>query len=823
MAQFKTVYDLMGDAAKGKFFRGKSMSESAVDEMEHVDCEFEEFKSLGLVEKNILAGISMPDNFTVKKSEGKVDILEIGMTTLAKAVSEHGGVTDLTHTAVKKIDPFRVYGDWKLEYEHGSIMYPWHKGIKADRDKGVMGRISAQFPHLNSTESSGFTRTLLTHMLAQKTDMTHVFMKGYLIMMDLNTSVVFRRTIRRATAKRDNFYPNKSNDHRMGLVGAARIVVDADGFSAEELESLDMMCQEYPTVKYCEDNIYNTCNMEADRLAITSSREIPRAQGRIPTPLEFYRLMTSIACKLDAVEDMFTAFKLMRGRMAHIRDVYRSSDDRKYSSGVPLSTCYSRCLGGGTVHKKVCATYPAYMCSSVGLVADVLLGRCYEVAASMLIENLGGLGDMMCSGGARASGQYNGLLREYGLSTKDATKNELMLAWEGIGAIEYKWSPTLTWKPYIVKLTDEIRGGNDVEMPQLCYEIAHMFHVDNAWGAIRGYKGITGAGLAEHTDIGEGARKMKDERLRYAAAFSWAMGVRRQRPKIFVNSYGMKEVAVSTNERKFLRSAIGGYKFTNLSYTLEEDYEGREDWLENAATELFRSTIDGTRCSVIMSTAGEWHYSETKESKTEGIAESLMQKQKSDNVDEEIQRMTTGKLIEPTSNGAGDLFSKMSKTRSVVHTPKVKLSGGSLPEVREGETSFKTIPVPGDGKCGIHAVVASMKEAGMLRMGEEKLVFDNFDGQFNGQTFHDAQTIAQGLNEIGIGLRLYDNIPEKGVRVTDYGDVKENGIAIYRSGNHFEGVVEGLGDTRTVIAKEGGQLSNVQQVDALKEMRRFFE
>lgn len=824
MATFKSVYDLMGSARKGKSFREKGIEEPALDNIHQFHGGLAEFQSLSLTETNILSGMSIPDNFTTNAG---ATTLTIGVTAVSHATEATGGRTELCNTEDVVLKPFETNGQWLLQHEHGRASYSEHMGTKTDRDSGMMGKVIAQCCNLSEGEVGGLARTLVMEMLSQKPDMRHMFMKGYLLLQDLNLSVLFRRSRRRFRRMPDVYYDQCDNDRKLGLISEKKIVVDSEGFTADELCVLSMMAAPYPSIKFCEDNIYNTCHMSGDDLAIISSYHIERSNNMVQSPAELYRNIVSIACKLECTNDLFDAFKTMRGRMGHIRDVNGIIPDRVYHCGVSLSNSHSRCFGGSTVHNVVCADFPCYMSTSVALVADMMLGECYELTASMLVEHMGGLGKLICEGTPARDETYNSILRDYGLSSKDCRLNQLMLDWESLGASKYAWSPLLTWKPYLIELTERMRNGADARIPQLTYEVPFLSQPDCVWGAVRGFKGVNGSGLASMADIERGASARKDEKLRLGAAFTWAMGVRKTRPKLYNNSYGTKEIKLSTREAKFLKGTKTGFRISHVGYTLGDEFEGREDWTELAGTKLIRTQIEGTRCSIVMSTAGRWNYAEFKEpsaerSSPEGISESVgnLRAEDSNLTDDNIIKMTE-RFRWNSGQKAEEVFGKL---KGVLHSEKVPISGGELADIGGGggeKQKLAFVDVPGDGKCGIHAVVASMKEQGMVKQGDEKLVFGNFDERLDATTFHDAQSIGLALTEVGVALRVYE-MEEDGARVIQYGDVAGPGIAIERRGNHFRGVVEGKGDEVSIKNVEGGDMSNVNQARVLNEFRRHF-
>jgi hypothetical protein len=818
---YKTVFDLMANAAKGRIFRGENVADMTHDELDYYDGQLAEFKNLGLVERNILAGINMPDQFTMANWDKE---FRINCTTVSKA--DGPGVGHLTHDKEITLHPYESE-KWLLASEEGIVRYSDHRGKRVDQDRGVLGLIKSMCPNMNDDEADGLPMALIGEKLTQGQDMRHMFMKMYLMLMDLNMSVVTRQTNRRMKIGGNRVvYPKISNAVKMQLIASKQIVVDAEGFTPEELRLLEIAGQRYPHISYGRPNIYNSCHMERDDIAIVSSNDIDISGKNVFSPNEMYRLIVTIATKLDATDDMEEAFKMMRGRMMHMQDVLRLVEKRKVYSGVPRSTSFTRALGGSTRFRKVVKTVPGYIASSVSLIADILLGKVFELTATMFIERIGGLGDLVCeTPTATASRIYNGLLRDWGLSSMQKFCNSLMLEWENVGAAPYHWSVQGTWKPYILALTDEMRKGIDVPIPQLTFELAISTFEETCWGAMRSWRGYNGAGVSDLTDLGESGKKKKDERLRLTAAFTWAMGVRATRPKVFKNAFKKKEVSLTSKELRFLRGTMGFAHLSHVAYTLVDEYMGREDWTEKSATGLIKDAIDGTKCSVILSgREGRWQPITVKiEDLTADITQSLgfVEKDKETVVDDEILAMAfernRKKKTKEEEERVQEVFQKM---RQVISSPKVKLGSEKLGKPKK----YEKVDVPGDGKCGIHAVVQNMSNRQLLRPGEEQKVFENFDGKMNSQTWHDVQSLAASLLDYGIGLRVYDESGGEKLRVIDYGDVGKGGVSIARRDGHFYSAVEKDDPLEDGSYNyEGGSLNNEEQLEALNEMRKFFE
>lgn len=830
MSSFKTIKDLMSGAASGMMFRGELLNQtSSIEATDKYDGHKEEMLAIGLTERNLLAGIDIPDNFTTEKDNANE--IKINCTTVSTCDSSTRGVRELTNTNEYVIKPFSKVVKWHMKTEGSDVRYSSQRGQSSDTDSGIMGHVRSMCSNLSDSEVGSLPMTLIGERITQGQNMQHMIMKMYLMLMDLNLSVCTRRSNR--SAVRGNTYPvfdNLASSRRLNLITRMDVVVDSEGFTPEELGVLVMASWSYPSIKYCgEDNLYTACHMDSDRLAIVSNKKVDVNRNVIMSPMEMYRNIVSICCKLDCTDDMRTAFSLMRGKMQHMQDVVHLVEDRVLHCGVNKSVSFSRSLGGSNMHNKIPGDYPSYISTSISLITDHLLGKMYELVATMLVEKLGGYGDMMCDDvTCDMSREYNGMLRDYGVSCMNNSINAIMLEWECINNSPYCWSINNTWKPYIIALTNEMRSGRDVPLPQLTFDLAFSNFNDTCWGAMKNWKGYNGSGVSELImDVSEAKRKT-DEKLRTTAAYTWAMGVRQVRPRVFNNAFGSKEVRISTKEYNWMRGVVGSHTMTHVSYTLCDEYQGREDWTERAGTSLIRTSIDGVKCTVVMSeTDQEWKMMNVKSQPLGAI---------------EIQE-TMGNVLTEDVNAeeynvesvTKDNMRKMKETKNIekmfegikgiVQEKKVKLNSYELVDEKKmgDRVNFNIVNVPGDGTCGLHAIVKSMEDAGMIRTEDANRAYENFDNKMEDEDFHHASDIAAALLEYGIPLRLYDRITEGKVRIINYGDTSSGGVAMYRDGMHFQAVVEGKGKEYEVLGREGGDLTNAEQSRALKEMRRFYK
>lgn len=760
MSNYKTVFDLMAGVGAGRVLRGYEASDKIGSASKSVDCCKMELESLGITERNIIAGLNVPDQFTIG---GMEDGLAMNCMSVATADRSGVGLVNLSNTKEFKLHAYKNVRPWLLKAEAGIVSYSTHTGKSVSKDLGIVGQIKAVCSGMSDSEVGGLPMELIGERLSQEQDLRHMWMKMYLMLMDLNLSVVNRESKRRGNPTvKNRAHPGLSSAQIMNMVSNRRIVVNADGFTPEELQVLQVASQEYPFVKYTQtDNIYNSCHMAEDDLAIISNGRINIDTRVVWAPTELYRIIVSLAAKTKDLDGLFHVISMMRGRMGHIRDVMLHVEDRVVASGVPLSSSYTRALGRGG-SQTVPGNFPSYIACSASLVADMMLGKCFELGATYLVENLGGYGDLVCGKGpAAASPLYNGLLRDAGVSDMAVENNKLMQQWESVSGYKYNWSISGGWKGYMMGLTDAMRQGRDFDLAQLTWDMAHSVTPDSAWGAVRKWTGYGGIGLSEYTTL-ESRKKAKDERNRLTACFTWAMGVRQVRPRILVNAYSAKEVSMSSKEMNWLMGGTSSYSISHVSYALVEEVQGREEWTEKSAGEFVRAAIDGRKCTMVMDAAAEaWSLVQLDKDdmSSEGteagkdIRDTLAITQQDPREEEEVDRVSP-MVYRQKATDAEDKMAEarklFSKIRNVNVESRVPIKVGNISKGNEG--------VVVEGSNPIEAIAEGLYKKGMLHVAEKDRLKSGFDGEWNQEELNNSAKLASGLDEIGIGLRLMEQI-----------------------------------------------------------------
>jgi hypothetical protein len=735
MSNYKSVFDVIKNSTKGRYLRevGKGAIDS--DELIRYDGEKHELDLLGLFERNILSGCRMDDSFIINENTISVDCNTVSVPT-----NPTPGLSNLSNTKTIQLDPFSTV-EWKLVPEEGDVAYSRFTSGILTEDKGIMGAIQSMCNHMDDSESDSLPVSLIAEKLMQTGDMEHFFSKAYLMLQDCNVAAMFNISDREVASRMDDcIYNNISNRDRLGLVAHKKIVIDSEGFTGEEVDILVLVSQVYPSIKFCRSNIYNCCNMAKDDMAVVSSSVVPRSGKMFMSPQEMYRAIVSIACKLESVGDMEKAFSTMRGRVGHMKYVMAQSQDKAIFSPIRPSRCMVRALGGSTRHRQVCQSYPSYLCMSVAVVADLILSEGYTAVASLLVEELGGMGNLICPERPDACSTYQGLLRDYGLSNMQASINAIMIEWTNLGVRPYDWEPSMGWKEYITQLSCSMWSGNDINLPQVMFDIPYVGKHNTAWGILRNWTGSEGAGISSMVDVEPGHKANRDRRLRETAAFTWAMGVRRCRPKVFFNAYGSKEVRLSARETKWLSKGVGSYRLSFVSYTLTHETEGREDYLEETASNIIRTSLNGTKCNIVYSAAGNWEITEYQQEEYLNIVEAMGGKRVEE--EEEIQSVEKGKT-RMVSTETADMFEQM---RQIFKPSKIRVKGYSIqPATKVGGSRI--------GGHLIDAVAGAMAGKGLIQEGEFKRIRDRFDGGLSDSISETG--LAKILNDSDISLRVY--------------------------------------------------------------------
>lgn len=818
---FKTVFKYMQEASSNTAH--KRIYDAGIlknkEELSVVDALVMESKCIKTTESNILSGLTCQSKFTCNGMDRRG--LKLDVTSVAKGTTRVG-VQDLVHTSSKVIT-YDMDKSWYLKGRKSRVRYSERDSASMVEDSVLLGRVTAACSALGGPDTRGLNITHAMERITQKSDMKQMFIKMYLMLMDLNLAATSKSTERRVLKNFSRYLvPNVNDNLRLGAVMSHEVVIDADQLTDEEIELLCISAESYPAVKFCGDNVYNQIRVDADDLRILCQGVRPHMTELKWVPDSLYRNIISVACKLDSLSDWFEVVDMMRGRPHLMRHVVERTVERVVHMDICRSTSCNTAFGMGGSVLNVVRVYPGYLSTSVSLIADALLGESLHAGATCLVEKMGGYGKLICQGHPFTDAMYNAILREYGISTMSMHTNNLMMVWcEILECSKFRWSMPLGWKEYILGVTDEMRNGIDLDIPQVLFDSAFIMADDSAWGVTRGWTGVPDNQLAMNMDD----RKSKDRVRKQTTAFLWQMGVRKNRPHVFSNTEKEGEDILNGQDYTFLRGAEGSYKMTWLRYTIGQDVGGRVDQTENEASTLVGTLYKGTKCSVIYGGASGWSVETFEDPELEGIQESLGITPKTYKAEEaETSEQDEDELITPVTYGGnrikndGMVFKKLSAIEINRHVVIKKVPQREVVEIKENtEHNYNQVRVKGDGMCGIHAIVENMRRQGAVSDIDVKMVETNLNLNTLDKTFHTIEDLASVAIEYGCRLRVFDK--ESGI-FYDYGDRNSENLVIdiVRDGLHYDVMEWNDSGTRKAIVK-GIHTGSVGEIAADKRDR----
>lgn len=779
-----------------------------------VDGVEEEKKILSTGERAILGRLDCPIKFTRNgfSLDAKVGV---GVSAGKKKYVRRDKVVELS---------FEGSTNWYLDPAKSRALYSAKESTVHLVDAEQQRKIMAKCPNMSGSESSDVYMMGVHERISVPTDMRHMFMKMYLMLQDYNLAVTSKSNT--VDIAQDIIYPMHPNAlpvDRLAAVTLHSVVVDTDNFTPQELGLIAMAAQEYPSVWYTHDNIYSRCHMEADDLLLISDGEIDIDTSMLwGSPDRLYQMMWTVAAKLNCVSHLISAFESMRGKCKMMSDIFAKVDANTVNSMVPLSYSMETAFGSESSRFSV-TNAPGFFSSSISLVTDLMYGMTFEAAATCVAESLGACGKLLGSSTPRTSGVINGIMRDYGLQHTSSEYNFLLQNWDIMAGRPLTWDFGPILKDYVIALSAMIMSGMDIVMPQILHAVPNMTAIHTCYGIARGWQGPPGGHLT--------SKRQRADDSDAIASFSWMMGQRKVRPPVFFNRSGRKPVLLSSNEYYLQAECEGEFGLGEVRFWLADDLGGRVDENEETSPALYRTEYAGTTCSIVFNKSEEqWvKYSQSDPPGRQSFAvdpdsnkaERLPQKQEIP-VMSSLSGVNWGAARREDPKKMFSHLASLSRGNQIVPSKKPRhtriTSDGRAavqPYVMDGNTesdllvgarsaiepgsdiSYSVIDVPGDGRCGIHAIVQDLKAHGMIAPGDVARATDLFSGQTASETFHDANELAALAQSWGMNLDLIDKGSNSLHR---FGNIKDtHTITILRDGHHFSTAKIGRGSNTTRI------------------------
>lgn len=787
MSSYKRVVDYMASAPDSANHIQLWQTAQMDRLRETVDGLDLEQKCIGPAERDLIAALESQPKFTLG---GMVDGIDLGVSVDARTSSGDKVVREQN----VRIN-FRGAKEWTLAPSVAQVDYVTRDPAFYTLDLKLRDNIIRQCPELSAAQYSELRVDAVKDALSMPVDMRHMFMKMMLMLWDYTLAATSRvSSMEMAADLVDVRRGNVPADARLAIMASNRVVIDAEGMSPRELGLLYLAAQEYPPVWYCGENMYNKCTMAADDVILLASGKIDiDISGIWGSPDTMYQLIWGIASKLESVKCLAEAMSALRGKCRHMADMTEVVGSVTVYSGVPLSICKTRGMGQRGAPTLI-SREAGYMSTSMSLLTDNLLGTMFELAATFTVENVGGLGSRVCGALVATDRCYNGLLRDIGLRHDDASVNVVLRNFCSLTGSPRTWGYGGLIKDYIIGLTTNMKQGWDVVIPQLTTLIPYLDAGDSCWGASRGYSGKPD--VFKNDDVTSRAEQL--------SVCSWLLGQRRSRPYIRHNHSGKMSRASTADERALAVDAGTSFRIGAAKLWVVSDVGGREDEYSEGGGVLVKATFANVKCQLLYDTSSqtwrlptpEFDYPTMVKQTTYGIRPTI-----------EVEPVVVGpapNLTDETFSGVRAMLLDRPIKPSIAPRPEYnhggvpkvplyKVSGGNESDdmVRVcrappplGKTSYTAIEVPGDGKCGLHAVVTDLKVHGLLGEHDGNRLFAKLEEATLAPTFHSPDEIAGAALQMGLGL----DVIADGI-VHSYGNNPGHRILLRCENSHYQPLI----------------------------------
>lgn len=818
MSAHKRVMDYMKSAPDGA--NHISLWEKAeMDKMrERADGLELERRSLGPAERDILAALEGQAKFT---RAGMVHGINIGINVDARTTKGD------RVTRTKKVNiNFEGSGNWRLAPAVANVDYVTRDPMFYTLDTRLRDNIIRQCPEMSATQLGELRVEAVKDALTMPVDMRHMFMKMTLMLWDYTLAAASKlEGFEMADDIVDCRHEYIPADARMLSAASNRVVIDSQGMSPRELGLLQLSAQEYPSVWYAGDNVYTKCHMDADDLAILSDGAIDMdTSGLWGSPDTLYQTMWSLASKLGAVKCLVEALTVMRGRCQHMADLTARIGPVSVYSGVPRSICKTRSMGP-VAADTIITKAAGYYSTTLSLIADNLFGRMFELVATSVIEDVGGLGDKLCGKSPATDRMYHGLLRDIGTRHDDASVNQIMRGWCAITGSPIHWGYQGMLKDYAVVLTSVMKAGWDTNLAQLFTLIPYQDAKRSCWAFSRGCR--SGQDIFDQDSATDRALEL--------GVCAWLMGERSQRPRVGPNRSKKASRYQSSAERELAAEAGAGFVVGHAALWIDDDVGGREDEYEEAMGALFKSSFPNVKCQLLYDVAEQaWHLPTVQRDYPSDVKRSLGFR-----LEAEVEPAITGPAPRPAPSsfqGVRTMLNSKPVRPSAGPRPEVRLDGGAVVppysvkgEKKEavlpinntkpspGEMRIQRIDVPGDGQCGLHAVVEDLKAHALLSVQEGARLLEKLQGETRSTSFHSVDEIAGAVLKMGLGLDVLAD-----GTMHSFGHNDRHRVSIELANNHYSPIYRSEdGDPVQVQAVHHQEVDDREYIRRLGEFERM--
>lgn len=600
MSHFKTVFDFMQGIPAGLKHEDifHAYLDSQVGDIPEIDLVMWEESCIGIGERNILRDLNISDKF---RCPGMGEEFELQTSSLAKQKGKTFGKGSLSKMASHK-ESFSSSKTILLKPKCGLVLSSGREGLVVKDNEPMYRNINSALQGISGLSFSGPAVSYLGESLVLRQDLRHLFLKGYLLLMSYNLAVVSDVVDYHYSELNFDLKTKCVGEKKLSCMLSYKIVVDVERFTGNEVRLLVEMSSAYPKRRYGKGNVYDKLCVGEDIMAFMTDKSSydPGPNTGFGSPERLWNDLVSIACKMDAMEDLREVVRDFRGMPFMLKNVTSSTGKDMFSLKYPLSYSLNMGIEGLDSRNPFILRESGYFSTSKCLVADLLLGRMMELSAFNIIEEIGGLGDISVpSMDPMMDEMYNSQLRNWGLKSEREEQNRLLREWKGVRGCSLPLSFGPKLKDYVQRMTALLRlhGTGDVLRPQLLYSLPYSECRNTTWAVIRGWKFQEFAFRSNLEEKVLASLKLK--------AFTWVMGVGDSIPKLGMNALGAMQVELlTTAENEYILLAAGEYELGMVRHMISSPLYPRTDEVEMGMKAFYSTAFPGTRCTIIFDEHG---------------------------------------------------------------------------------------------------------------------------------------------------------------------------------------------------------------------------
>ncbi|KAM3249418.1 hypothetical protein P3L10_011188 [Capsicum annuum] len=583
MSKFKNVFDFMESVPEAQNHEEIYRQTGAKGGRSDIDLN----ATIGIGEMNLLSEVATADKF---RCPDMLFGFKLNSTSLAKHRLSGRWNGDLSSTKVYD-ETFLMEHTIELKPMGRRVACSGRPGLEVLNNAPLCKKMKMAVAGIQPASLTGIPMTFVCEKPARKPDMSHMFLKGYLMLMAYNLAVISDVYSYRYNYTTAELVAGVSPDSKLNLLMMEDIVIDVAHFSPNEVALLVEMSCEFPTRRYRPANIYNNIKMSKDNVTFISddiNYQLPQNMEYGSPDMKWMNLL-NIAIKFHALDDLREVIGDFRGVPGMLRDVSQWGNQTCFTVSYPRSCSISTAVDSLDAQFPVVLRNSGYYATSKCVVVDYLLSNMLRMSCYNLIEQFGA---------------YN-FIEESDIQED----NSLLLEWYGIKNCIMPVSFVGKLKDMVVKMAHRIRSGETSFLrPLLLHSLPYSASRNTTWAVVHGLRNWAVVHELRNFDF-ESTQRLNGILKQYQMikAYAWVMGVGDTLRKVRYNRCNpLGEVCIDSltlEESKFISLVLGEYDI-DIKHMLDTELNPQADELKLGRRAFYSSALPGTSCTVVFNSDG---------------------------------------------------------------------------------------------------------------------------------------------------------------------------------------------------------------------------